>query len=166
MADPTTDADRIRAAIQRCIDASPAPPTTDDIAAAVLMEAAAVLFPEEPHPTELQRSTTAKGTAIDRAIDEAWDTSAWLNRKRANKILQALAQQLNGATTGMPPMLEPTPPCCEAWISWAAEAAWHALDDDPSILVMPHAAGTRHRFNFCPSCGAERRSAVMKDPTA
>ena len=71
MTDHTPAADCIRAAIQRCIDASPAPPTTDDIAAAVLQEAAAVLFPEEPHPTELQRSTTAKGTAIDRAIDEA-----------------------------------------------------------------------------------------------
>lgn len=35
-----TDPDRIRAAIERCITASPAPPTTDDIAAAALWAAA------------------------------------------------------------------------------------------------------------------------------
>lgn len=34
-----TATDRIRAAIERCITASPAPPTTDDIAAAVLWAA-------------------------------------------------------------------------------------------------------------------------------
>ena len=26
---------------------------------------------------------------------------------------------------------------------------------------MPHLKGTRHRFNFCPSCGAERRSVII-----
>jgi hypothetical protein len=26
---------------------------------------------------------------------------------------------------------------------------------------MPHLKGTRHRFNFCPSCGSERRGAIV-----
>jgi hypothetical protein len=26
---------------------------------------------------------------------------------------------------------------------------------------MPHLHGTHHRFNYCPSCGAERRSAIV-----
>lgn len=66
---------------------------------------------------------------------------------------------------GEVPMAErSTPPCCEAWESWASAAAWYADEDDPKVLLMPHLAGTRHRFNFCPSCGAERRTAVLFDP--
>ena len=57
-------------------------------------------------------------------------------------------------------MPDPTPSCCEAWPAWADSAAWYALQDDPTVLVMPHLAGTRHRLNYCPSCGAERRSAT------
>lgn len=55
---------------------------------------------------------------------------------------------------------DPTSPCCEAWPAWANSVAWHALEGDPTVLVMPHLAGTRHRLNYCPSCGADRRSAT------
>ena len=57
-------------------------------------------------------------------------------------------------------MPDPTPPCCEAWPAWADFAAWYADEDDPTVWLMPHLAGTHHRVNFCPSCGAERRSAI------
>jgi hypothetical protein len=33
-------------------------------------------------------------------------------------------------------------------------------NDDPTVLIMPHLAGTRYRVNYCPTCGAERRSAT------
>ena len=52
-----------------------------------------------------------------------------------------------------------TPPCCEAWESWAESANWFV--DTEGTYRMPHLKGTRHRFNFCPSCGAERRSAIV-----
>lgn len=52
-----------------------------------------------------------------------------------------------------------TPPCCEAWESWAASVNWFVDSED--IYRMPHLEGTRYRFNFCPSCGAERRSAIV-----
>ena len=52
-----------------------------------------------------------------------------------------------------------TPPCCEAWKPWADSAAWF-IDDD-GIYRMPHLHGTHHRFNYCPSCGAKRRSAIV-----
>jgi hypothetical protein len=54
----------------------------------------------------------------------------------------------------------PTPPCCDAWPAWADDAAWYAYEDDPTVLIMPHLAGTRYRVNYCPTCGAERRSAT------
>lgn len=61
-------------------------------------------------------------------------------------------------------MPEPTPPCCEAWPAWADVAAWYVDEDDPRVLLMPHLVGTHHRFNFCPNCGAERRSvAALND---
>lgn len=62
-------------------------------------------------------------------------------------------------------MLNPTPPCCEAWPSWADTAAWYALVDDPTTLVMPHLAGTRYRFNYCPAAGqnAGRRWPLLHD---
>jgi hypothetical protein len=52
-----------------------------------------------------------------------------------------------------------TPPCCEAWDEWAKSAGWFI--DTQDIHRMPHLLGTRHRFNYCPSCGAERRSAII-----
>jgi len=52
-----------------------------------------------------------------------------------------------------------TPPCCEAWTAWADSANWFV--DNVGVYRMPHLKGTRHRFNFCPSCGAERRSAIV-----
>jgi hypothetical protein len=52
-----------------------------------------------------------------------------------------------------------TPPCCEAWNDWADSAAWFA--DDTGTYRMPHLKGARHRFNFCPSCGSERRFAIV-----
>lgn len=58
-------------------------------------------------------------------------------------------------------MLESTPPCCEAWPEWADSAAWYVDENETNILLMPHLLGTRHRFNYCPSCGAERRSVIM-----
>jgi hypothetical protein len=54
----------------------------------------------------------------------------------------------------------PTPPCCEAWPSWADFAAWYCDQDDPTYWLMPHLAGTPYRFNYCPSCGADRRSTT------
>ena len=57
-----------------------------------------------------------------------------------------------------------TPPCCEAWKAWEEEAAWYQLDDHPQVFVMPHLLHTRHRFNYCPSCGAKRRSAIRIIP--
>lgn len=54
----------------------------------------------------------------------------------------------------------PTPPCCDAWPAWADSVAWYPMEDDPTVLVMPHMAGTRHSVNYCPGCGAERRSAT------
>ena len=52
-----------------------------------------------------------------------------------------------------------TPPCCEAWEAWAGDANWFV--DAEGIRRMPHLAGTHHRFNYCPSCGAPRRSAIV-----
>lgn len=51
-----------------------------------------------------------------------------------------------------------TPSCCEAWDDWADSAAWFV--DIEGIYRMPHLQGTHHRFNYCPSCGAKRRSAI------
>ena len=99
MADPTSAADCIRAAIQRCIDASPAPPTTDDIAAAVLQEAAVVLFPEESEPIEPERMATQRETR--RAwIRHSLDWGHWNAFQAANERLQALARELNGTDYG------------------------------------------------------------------
>lgn len=89
-----TATDRIRAAIERCINASPAPPTTDDLAAAVLREAAAALFPEKPEPIEPRPLTPVE------AIRHAGEWSAWRALHAANERLQALAQQLNGTDYG------------------------------------------------------------------
>jgi hypothetical protein len=52
-----------------------------------------------------------------------------------------------------------TPECCEARESWADSANW--FGDTEGVYRIPHLTGTRHRFNFCPSCGAERRSAIV-----
>jgi hypothetical protein len=52
-----------------------------------------------------------------------------------------------------------TPPCCTAWENWADSAAWFV--DTENIYRIPHLIGTHHRFNFCPSCGAERRHAIF-----
>lgn len=57
----------------------------------------------------------------------------------------------------------PTPPCCEAWPSWAAVAGWAYDVEDGRVRLMPHLRGTRHRFNYCPSCGADRRDTVAVD---
>lgn len=54
---------------------------------------------------------------------------------------------------------ETTSPCCEAWESWSESANWFV--DDTGTYRMPHLAGTHFRFNFCPSCGAERRYAIV-----
>ena len=57
-----------------------------------------------------------------------------------------------------------TPSRCEAWESWAGFANWFV--DDKGTYRMPHLEGTHHRFNFCPSRGAERRSAIIIHATA
>lgn len=99
MTDPTTAAHRIRVAIERCFTASPALPTTDDIAAAVLQEAAAVLFPEEPEPIEPERLTPVEAIR-NRHLVHAGEWSAWRALRTANKRLQALARELNGTDYG------------------------------------------------------------------
>jgi hypothetical protein len=49
-----------------------------------------------------------------------------------------------------------TPPCCEAWEDWLESVAWFA--DIESACRMPHLKDIYHPFNYCPSCGAERRN--------
>jgi hypothetical protein len=49
-----------------------------------------------------------------------------------------------------------TPPCCEAWEDWLESVAWFA--DIESACRMPHLKDVYHPFNYCPSCGTERRN--------
>lgn len=82
---------QILAAIDAVFAASPAPPTSGDIAAAVLRAAAPVLFPEKPEPDEPRPLTTVK------AIGHAGDWAAWRSMVAARDRLYACANQLDGA---------------------------------------------------------------------
>ncbi len=55
-----------------------------------------------------------------------------------------------------------TPDCCEAWSTVRELLDWFVFEDWPGVCAMPVLPGSEHglRVNFCPVCGAERRSAI------
>ena len=54
---------------------------------------------------------------------------------------------------------EPEPPCCEAWEDWLESVAW--FTDIEDTCRMPHLQDVYHPFNYCPSCGTERRNTIV-----
>ena len=57
-----------------------------------------------------------------------------------------------------------TPHCCEVWPKIVGAFEWFAFENNPEYLVMSNIRTTESawRINFCPSCGAERRMAILK----
>lgn len=55
-----------------------------------------------------------------------------------------------------------TPDCCDVWERIKGRFSWFDFDDEPGCSAMPSllAHGTYWRINFCPSCGAPRRSTI------
>ena len=62
----------------------------------------------------------------------------------------------------MTPPTTSTPDCCDVWPAIRGRFAWFDLADNKDISVMPSLIneGIYFRVNFCPACGAERRSTV------
>ena len=59
-----------------------------------------------------------------------------------------------------------TRPCCDVWLPLVPTFDWYRLNDVPDLLVMPCLLDTQGqpcRVNWCPSCGADTRSAVVRD---
>ena len=55
-----------------------------------------------------------------------------------------------------------TPHCCYVWPKIAGRFCWFELDGEPDVSVMPclFANNEYWRVNYCPSCGAPRRSTI------
>ena len=53
-----------------------------------------------------------------------------------------------------------TPDCCESWSIIRPSLGWFEFQDWPGVFTMACLAGHERRVNFCPACGAERRSAI------
>jgi hypothetical protein len=64
-------------------------------------------------------------------------------------------------------MTPTTPDCCDVWPLLRPGLAWFEFADEPGCYAMASipAGGTAWRVNHCPSCGAERRSAVWNKNT-
>jgi len=58
-----------------------------------------------------------------------------------------------------------TKDCCDAWVAIRPRLGWYEFDDDPGVYAMPCVAGTIFRVNYCPICGAQRRSAIWNSNT-
>ena len=54
--------------------------------------------------------------------------------------------------------MTPTPDSCEHWQNIVPHLRWFWTATEPLVWVMP-CIGDR-RVNYCPVCGAERRSCV------
>lgn len=63
---------------------------------------------------------------------------------------------LDRARAALAAKAEPEPPCCEAWEDWLESVAW--FTDIEDTCRMPHLQDVYHPFNYCPSCGTERRN--------
>jgi hypothetical protein len=59
--------------------------------------------------------------------------------------------------------MEETLACCAIWPEILHRLEWMASEAEPDFLLMPHLKrqGGRLRVNFCPSCGADRRGAIV-----
>lgn len=57
-----------------------------------------------------------------------------------------------------------TPDCCDIWPKIRDSFAWFQFDDYRNVYAMPCIEDVEckpvWRVNYCPSCGAERRSVV------
>jgi len=60
-------------------------------------------------------------------------------------------------------MTPTTPDCCEVWPLLRGGLQWLEFGDEPGCYAM--ASIHAWRVNHCPSCGAERRSAVWNKNT-
>jgi hypothetical protein len=60
-----------------------------------------------------------------------------------------------------------TPHCCEIWPKIVGAFEWFAFEDNPEFFTMSYIsiALDMWRVNFCPSCGKERRMAILKRST-
>lgn len=68
---------------------------------------------------------------------------------------------------------EPTPDCCKVWPTFARRFEWMTFTEWPDLACMPFVWGVgrdeesqeeefqQWRVQFCPACGAKRRSTVM-----
>lgn len=131
-----TITDRILAAIDAAFAASPAPPTSGDLAAAVLRAAAPVLFLEKPEPDEPRPLTPV------RAISHAGDWAAWRSMVAACDRLYACADQLDGALSPGEARLGLTDAELEdRFRAWWAES--YTIPPGPHAL-MTHIAWARH----------------------
>lgn len=55
-------------------------------------------------------------------------------------------------------------PCCEAFEKVAKTFHWHTMEyDNREVYVVPTiiANDTKHRVNYCPSCGTEVRDIEL-----
>jgi hypothetical protein len=55
-----------------------------------------------------------------------------------------------------------TPDCCEVWPQIRGRFGWFDFEDEPTVSAMPSlfGEGQHWRVNYCPSCGAPRRSTI------
>jgi hypothetical protein len=60
-----------------------------------------------------------------------------------------------------------TPDCCKVWPTIRGHFSWFDFEDEPEVSAMPSllADGQYWRVNFCPSCGAKRRSTIWNRTT-
>jgi hypothetical protein len=62
-------------------------------------------------------------------------------------------------------MTSTTEDCCAAWVAIRPHLKWYSFVDDPGVYTMPSIPESGYRVNYCPSCGAVRRSSIWNSNT-